>query len=324
MKKLFEKKPMVYYTFVLAVVSIACGIVIGGVNALTAPVIADNLLAAKVEAFEAVLEGIDSFDEIELTDDYPNTIQSVSKGYDLSKDTLGYIYEAYSANKFGDMTIVVSVGLNGKVLGATFVAIEQSLNVPATRTNLSLYIGSNITDLTPSSDILAGATYSLETLNELLVDIAVAHSLTAEEVIIDPLDEAYGEGYILENDATFTPTTHVTSKWLVKNDGAEVGYMYSMLGNGDYQDGESASIVLQLYFNLDDEIVAIIFPDNRYNHSAGSFKNKNLEYVELFKGLTKDQIQAVIDGDNSDITAGASNTRDLIDMLLEAFISEVA
>jgi hypothetical protein len=324
MKKLFEKKPLVYYTFVLAVVSIACGVVIAGVNFFTAPVIADNLLAAKVEAFEAVLEGIDNFDEITLTDDYPSSIQSISKGYDSLNNTLGYIYESYNTNKFGNMTIVVSVGLNGRVLGATFVAIEQSLNVPATRTNLSMYIGSSITSLAPSGDLISGATYSLETLNEMLIDIAVAHSLTVQEVVVDPLDEAYGEDFILENDTEFIETAHVTSKWIVQNDSVEVGYMYSLFGSGDYQDGEEASIVIQLYFNLDDEIVAVIFPDNRYNHTAGNFKNKNLEYVELFTGLTKDQIQAVIDGDNTDITAGASNTRALIDMLLEAFISEVA
>jgi hypothetical protein len=329
MKKLFEKNPMVYYTFVLAVVSIACGIVIAGVNYFTAPVIADNLLEAKVEAFETVLEGIVSFEEIELTDDYPSSIQSVNMAYDAkltdpSKELIGYIYEAYNTNKFGNMTIVVSVGLDGKVLGTTFVAIEQSLNVPSTRTNLSLYVGSDIANLLPSGDILSGATYSLETLNEMLTDIAVAHSLTVVEVIVDPLDEAYGEGYVIENDTTFVATTHVTSKWIVQNDNVEVGYMYSLMGSGDYQDGEAATIVVQLYFNLDDEIVSILFPDNRYNHSGGNFKNKNLEYVKLFTGLTKDQLQAVIDGDNTDITAGASNTRALIDMLLEAFISEVA
>ncbi|BCR35300.1 hypothetical protein [Mariniplasma anaerobium] len=199
MKKLFEKKPMVYYTFVLAVVSIACGVVIGGVNYLTAPVIADNLLEAKVEAFETVLEGIVSFEEIELTDDYPSSIQSVNMAYDAkitdsSKQLIGYIYEAYNTNKFGDMTVVVSVGLDGKVLGATFVAIEQSLNVPATRTNLSLYIGSDITDLTPSGDILAGATYSLATLNEMLVDIATAHNLAASETIaVNPFNKNQNE-----------------------------------------------------------------------------------------------------------------------------------
>lgn len=183
MRKLFEKKPMVYYTFVLAVVSIACGVVIGGVNYFTAPVIEQNLLDAKIEAFETVLEDIDSFDEINLTDDYPSSIQSINIGYDASSNVLGYIYEAYNTNKFGDMTIVVSVGLDGKVLGATFVAIEQSLNVPDTRTNLSLYVGSDIATLAPSGDLISGATYSLATLNEMLNDIATAHSLTVDELI---------------------------------------------------------------------------------------------------------------------------------------------
>ncbi|MCD4827780.1 MAG: hypothetical protein K8Q99_08385 [Acholeplasmataceae bacterium] len=324
MKKFFEKNPMFYYTFVLAVVSIACGVVIGGVNALTAPVIEDNLLAAKVEAFETVLNGIDDFDDIEVGDDYPSTIQSVSKGYDAADNVLGYIYEAYNTNKFGNMTIVVSVGLDGKVIGATFVAIEQTYNVPGTKENLTLYIGSDISNLAPSSDLISGATGSLTTLQALLADVSAAHSLTAGAIILDPLDEVYGTGYVLESDDAFVPTAHVIAKSLVMQGVDEVGYVYSLSGSGDYQDGTPESIVMDVYFNVNDEIVEILLPVSTYNHSGGSFKNKNITYLELFVGLSKTEIQAVIDTDHSDIVAGASNTNALINELLEAFISEVA
>ena len=53
-------------------------------------------------------------------------------------------------------------------------------------------------------------------------------------------------------------------------------------------------------------------------------KNKNIAYLEEFIGLTKEDISVTVNGDNQDITAGASNTRALIDELLLAFLSEVA
>src|SRR5690554_6815179 len=212
MKKLFEKNPMYHYTFVLAMISIACGIVIGGVNAITHPIIEANLLAAKVESYQKVLKGIDDFEEVEVTSEYPNNVQSIAKGFNANNEVLGYIYEVYGANGYGNMTVIVSVGVDGKILGAQFLTIEQTLNVPGTRTNLSYYVGSFITDLQPSSDLISGATGSLSTLQGLLGDLANAHSIAVGEVIVDPLDEVYGAGYTLEVDNTFVATAHVTSR----------------------------------------------------------------------------------------------------------------
>lgn len=324
MKRLFEKNVMLHYTFVLAVVSIACGIVIGGVNAITAPIIEANLLEAKIESFEEVLKGIDSFEDLEVTEDYPNSVLSIAKGFDQSDEVLGYIYEVYGTNSYGSMTVVISVDENGEILGAQFLTIEQTLNVPGTRTNLSLYVGSNVNNLEPSGDIISGATGSLSTLQGLLSDVATAHSMTIGEVVVDPLDEAYGDGYTLEVDSSFDATTHVTSKSDVLQGSSVVGYMYSLTGSGEYQDGDVGSIVMEIYFDANDQIVEIRLPEDTYNHSSGGFKNKNIAYLNEFVGLTKDDILATVNGDNQDITSGASNTRALIDELLEAFISEVA
>ena len=100
--------------------------------------------------------------------------------------------------------------------------------------------------------------------------------------------------------------------------------MYSLTGSGEYQDGETSSIVMNIYFDVDNKIVKIDLPADDYNHSSGGFKNKNIAYLELFIGLEKTDIQATVNGADSDITAGASNTNTLIVELLEAFISEVA
>ncbi len=326
MKKLFEKNPMYHYTFVLAMISIACGIVIGGVNAITHPIIEANLLAAKVESYQKVLKGIDDFEEVEVTSEYPNSVQSIAKGFNANNEVLGYIYEVYGANGYGNMTVIVSVGVDGKILGAQFLTIEQTLNVPGTRTNLSYYVGSFITDLQPSSDLISGVTGSLSTLQALLSDVNTAHSLAKGEIIVDPLDEAYGEGFGVTVDNGFTPTDHIVSKSNVMQGSDVVGYMYSVTGEGVYEVGSSNSIEVDIYFNLEDEIVLIDLPLDSYNHSDyGTWRTRNLTYLENYIGLSINEIQGQVDANvGADITAGASNTRKVIDNILKDFVSEVA
>ena len=105
----------------------------------------------------------------------------------------------------------------------------------------------------------------------------------------------------------------------------EQAYNAIVLGQAEYQ-AESAKAAIDAAYERDenDEIVDILLPASTYNHSGGSYKTKNATYLELFTGLSKAEMQAVIDTDHSDIVAGASNTNALINELFEAFISEVA
>lgn len=179
MKKLFEKD-IVRFTFVLTVVSLACGLLIGGVNAITAPVIEQNLLDAKLEAYETVLPGIDTFIELDTESD-PDSIVDRIEGKDRDGNVLGYILVATGTNKFGHMTIVVSLDVSGTILGATFSSIEQTYQVDSTRSNLALFVGTNIADLEPSGDIETGATGSFNTLNALLGDIWTSFETLGQE-----------------------------------------------------------------------------------------------------------------------------------------------
>jgi Na+-translocating ferredoxin:NAD+ oxidoreductase RnfG subunit len=182
MKKLFAEKPLLHYTFVLAMVAFVCGLVIGGVNKITEPIIANNIYQAKLKAYKAVVSDLVSFEELVLNND-PLSIQSKVAVYDVLEPTedtepIAYIYESFQSNKFGQMRIVVSVDANGIILGAVFIEIVQTYKVEATKSNLEAYIGSSITPLTPVGDIEAGATGSLTTLRAMLADIATAHTQT--------------------------------------------------------------------------------------------------------------------------------------------------
>jgi len=176
-KKLFEKQ-IVHHSFVLAMVALACGLVIGGVNHFTSSIIEKNLDKAKTLAFESVMQGLDSFEIVEI-EGLPISIQEVVRGYDENEDALGYIYEVFKTNKFGHLRIVVSIDENGTILGAQFLELKQTLNLTATESNLDKFIGTQIKDLEPKGDLISGVTVSSQTLLELLADIAVAHDSVA-------------------------------------------------------------------------------------------------------------------------------------------------
>jgi len=314
MKKLFEK-PMFHYTFVLTVVALVCGILIGSVNAITSPIILENVRLAKVEAYERVLEGIDSFVELDTEND-PSTIISKVEGKNSSSAVIGYIYEAYTTNKFGYMRLVISVNAAGTILGADFIEINQTYNVEGTKTNLSLYVGSSISDLAPSGDLVAGATGSLNSLRVLLADVATAHANTVVAPD-DPYEAWFGAGYVMdaEVDPTFTPTSNILSKYLVRNSSNEIiGSFYHLTGSAEYNSEEGSVGAIHLYVGLstDGTILGLDLPKEEYGHSTTSaFYPKVVNYVASIVG---DNIES-FDGQD-DLSAGASNSRTLVDILL--------
>lgn len=176
MKKLLEK-PLFHYTLVLAIVSLVCGLAIGGINAVTAPVIEQNEIDATNAAYQTVLPGYASSTEV-TNQGNPQSIESIVEAKDNSGQTIGYIYIAYGANKFGSIKIVVGIDNSGQITGADFISLKQTYKLNETRTNLSYYVGSSITDLIPSGDIISGATYSLVLVQSLLEDVATAYQNT--------------------------------------------------------------------------------------------------------------------------------------------------
>lgn len=320
MKKLFEK-PIFHYTFVLTVVAIVCGFAIGGVNAITEPIIENNINQAKEEAYSRVLPGfdIDNSDEFGNDGD-PESIVSRVIGRNSEGQIIGYIYQAYATNKFGYMRVVVSVSASGTILAADFIEINQSLNVAGTRTNLSLYVGTSITGLEPSGDLVSGATYSLDTLQSMLIDIATAH----EHTVIAP-DQPYelwfGISYSMEIDNAFVPTDEVLSRFIVKDSGNQViGSFYHLSGSGVYNGPEGSIGTIHVYVGLDTEgtILGIDIPKEEFGHNTTSqFLGKNVTYVNSMIG---NNISSY--GGNQDLAAGASNSRTLIDSLLDALGGE--
>lgn len=316
MKKLFEK-PIFHYTFVLTMVAIVCGLMIGGVNAITAPIIDENIRKAQAAAYSRVLEGLNDYEILELLAEDPSTITGKVKGFDAEENVIGFIYTAYATNKFGYMRLVVSVGTNGVILGADFIEINQTYLVDGTRTNLSRYVGSEINELLPQGDLVSGATGSLDTVLRLLNDIAVAHANTYEAPITEdgPYVEWFGAGYTMAPDTTFTPTDIVKAKEIVKNANNEViGAFYHLEGTGVYNSDSGSSGTINLYLGVlnDGTIAGLSLPRDEYGHTSSAlFYPRVNNYVQSLKGQS-------IDSFTGDVTSGATNSINLIDTMLEA------
>lgn len=325
MKNLFSKNPMLHYTFVLTLIAIVCGIVIGSVNAWTKPIIDENERLATVESYQAVLDGLADYTALSIDGD-GDTITEKVEGYDASGNLIGYIYKASKTNGYGDMTIVISIAPDGEILGAEFLTLNQTLYLDRTRANLTLYVGTNITVLAPSGDLQGGASFSRTTMIEILTEIAASFENTAEPVDSDPYVAYLGSDYVVEEDTTFTATAHVTSKRNITTS-TEVpnGYIYTVTGEGDYEgyDGtETGSITINVIFNSDDAIVGVYVPEDSYGHTYGFYSN-NIDYLNSFSGKTVDEIATVV-SDNADLNTGATYSKTLLGELLGFIVSEVA
>jgi hypothetical protein len=171
MKNLFSKYPMLHFTFVLTLIAIVCGIVIGSVNAWTKPIIEENERLATVESYQAVLDGLDDYEPLDIDGDGATITEKV-EGYDANDNTIGYIYKASKTNGYGDMTIVIAIAPDGEILGAEFLTLNQTLYLDRTRANLALFVGTNISALTPTGDLQGGASFSRTTMIEILTEIA--------------------------------------------------------------------------------------------------------------------------------------------------------
>lgn len=313
MRKLFEN-PIFHYSFVLTMVAFACGLVIGGVNSITDPIITENRIRAQVEAYEDVLPGIVNFTELDVSED-SKTILSKVEGRNQNGDVIGYIYVAYSTNKYGYMRIITSISLDGTVLGAKFLEINQSLDVNSTRINLSLYEGLNITEAAPVGDMISGVTGSKNTLIDLMYDVRVAH----EKLDIAPQDPFAGwyEGeFERAADDSFTAEGSVVSRQVVTDSNDQViGYIYEVTKTGEAYDGNQADITLQVGLNLDGDIVGVLIPEDAYKHTKG-FRSQMITFVEnTYIGLNLSEVTVLSDGD---LVAGATNSSRLInDMLVD-------
>ena len=111
-----------------------------------------------------------------LSPSTPQTILKIWAIINNQSNTEYIVYESYSTNRYGHMSIYVVIDKFGTIVMADFYVLQQTRYLNTTRSNLSAYIGSNITTRVPQVDIITGATGSYDTVLLLLTHIATSYS----------------------------------------------------------------------------------------------------------------------------------------------------
>lgn len=183
----------------------------------------------------------------------------------------------------------------------------------------------NIPVVDVEDDISSGATASdsTGTIKELISRTVNQHFNVLPE---DIYEIWYGEGYTKTSDEAFIATEYVIDKELVTDaNGAFAGTIYKLVGTSIYHGTSSGSITLYLGFDANGQLIAHNLPSAEYQHTTG-FRGVINNYLAVFVGKTLPEFAPIIAelsaliGSDDDLHAGATNTRSLVDLMLEDLI----
>ena len=262
-------------------------------------------------SFAALLEGLNVSD---VSVDGPDLITGPSNSKHLVIDLI----DALNTIVNGERQEPELIGVVETVSMQAGDAYDPLSGVTATdlqdgdiTTNITL-IGFDLVDL----DAAGTYTYTVSITDADLNTTSIEVTVTVTGYPIQMFDAVYGNGYIATLDATFVPTTTVLSKYEIKNQADTVlGYVYKLEGIAEYntEEAKTGSIAVYVALDLNGIILDVDLPLDEYHHTTSAFYyNGVVGYADLFVGLDIDDPAF----DSPDLTAGPSNSKNLVDLLI--------
>lgn len=161
---------------ILTLIACICAALIASVNLLTAPIIEKNNNDKKEDLCHQIFLAYDSEKSKTETDGFQSDqIVEAILAYDSNSEFLGYIYTVSGSNSFGNITLLIGISEDEKLVGVRFITNGQSFSNEAA-THLDTQYKKdmtldNILDLDLSnSDVTAGATYASKLIRSLVED----------------------------------------------------------------------------------------------------------------------------------------------------------
>lgn len=312
---------------VLTLIGIACGLLIGLSNMITAPIIEENARKAELKAYAALFPGLDEATKLDV--ELQGTIYEVLQVKDGGQ-VVGYLYKGRLTNSYGVIDQLVGIKSNGEIAGIQFLNLDQTPSMkPAIETNAAVFKGLNANNINLTNlivfsssanvyDTAAGSSFGSTTMRTILRD-AINQFKNEGPVVADPYQDIFGPYASKENDSTFTATDKVTKREIIKDASNNIlGYAYTLTsvkntGTGsnltEYIQDQDWSLTLLVGVDADDEFLGIEIISSQ--HTA-FYIEKHLPYFESLKG------QAVATYNTVDTIAGASASLAHIQELLNA------
>ena len=332
-------KKITLSVLVLTITTLLMGALIGGVYALTDPVIKRNQHKVLVEAAENIYEGSDTYfylKDVESEDNYSDLQKSYNELTDEQKEQVKDILLVYNGTEFMGLIYIEEGGNQyGTVKLAVSISADNQMTVKAVNFEQTPGIGENAMEnyennlnnvpLDTTIEMTAGATVS-STLIQSLIDQALEKHASNEEAIEvlgiltkDPLVTVFGKDYEKTKDESFTPDEIVTEKYNIKgsltNGISLVGTKQASFETA-YTDVEG-EISLEVFLNDKKEVVSYEFL--KYEHSEGNYMKSIEAHLEYLIGKNLENYSEILLEIEGNPFAGATKTGTLaVQPILEA------
>lgn len=175
-----KNKKVIMPIVVLVSICVVVAALLGAVNMLTAPKIEENAIRAEQEAlFEVLSAEKDGFDAVKDLKGLPTTVSAVYK----AKGGAGYVVSLVTTTSYssGDMTVVVGIDNDGKVVGVKLNSYYESKDF-GKETYPQSFIGKDYESY-ESVDTVSGVTYSSTAFRAVIGDALAAVKIANGEKV---------------------------------------------------------------------------------------------------------------------------------------------
>lgn len=329
------KKAMIKNIFVLTLVAVLMGALIGGTYLITNPIIKRNRDIKLIQLAETQYPEGKEFHRIDMIP------KSYLKGELTSKEKaeltdylfifgdegeyVGLIVTGSGSNGYGDITIGVSINKGDLIQNISAIEFAQTPGIGINAWNEYEAKFENV-ELDFKLDAVAGATITSNTLADIISAITTKYSankpilekiLNFEEIVIDPVEAFFGT--ITEaNDDSLVANEVVLERNIVTGTKAS-GYSYVAEKTYSFESPAgtvSGNTKIKLY--TDDNGVIKHYEFIEYSHSKDTYQEKVINYFNAFIDTNINEVETTI-SDNTELKAGVTQTTtNVIDIVLLA------
>jgi hypothetical protein len=132
-----------------------------------------------IEYYQSFVPEIIDVETIEV-DDPTETVTMLIIGKDDQEVFQGALYVGGMTNEYGAIKLIVVIDKDLEILFLDFLVLDQTIELEDIRANLQFYVGSNLSLPTPSEDLIAGVSGSMNTIEAILEQIYAIHMATFE------------------------------------------------------------------------------------------------------------------------------------------------
>ncbi len=175
LQKQSDVKFILGITAKLLIISTVTALLLSCVNALTKDKIAQNIANEKTAAIESI------FTEFTLCEPIESTPEEISALYEIysGSEKIGYAAELNTMGFGGEMTVMVGIGANGKVVGVKLISHSETPglgNRVGESAHLSQYTGRDSESIRSGIDVITGSTVSSNAIRDAVEKAIYLHS----------------------------------------------------------------------------------------------------------------------------------------------------